>query len=223
MIVSEALRGNPLGDPHERPLWVYTPPGYAGGPTVYVLQGYTGSSRCGGTAPRSARPSSSCSTGRTSTRGSSSSTRSRRSAARSSSTRTAAAATTPTSATRSSRSSTRATTRTASAASPASRAAATARSSPRCCGPTSSRLRQPRRRRPLRGLDPAVLPARGAAAARRVRRLDRALPGRAPHRPGAARAPARPPHPAPVGLLGRLLGGPGRHDPASRTTRRRRR
>ena len=42
VLVSEALRGNPLGDPHERPLWVYTPPSYAGGPTVYVLQGYTG-------------------------------------------------------------------------------------------------------------------------------------------------------------------------------------
>ena len=42
VLESEALRGNPLGDPHERPLWVYTPPGYAGGPTVYVLQGYTG-------------------------------------------------------------------------------------------------------------------------------------------------------------------------------------
>ena len=27
VIESEALRGNPLGDPHERPLWVYTPPG----------------------------------------------------------------------------------------------------------------------------------------------------------------------------------------------------
>ena len=39
VITSEALRGNPLDDPHERPLWVYTPPGYAGGPTVYVLQG----------------------------------------------------------------------------------------------------------------------------------------------------------------------------------------
>jgi hypothetical protein len=24
---SELLRGNPLGDPHERPLWVYLPPG----------------------------------------------------------------------------------------------------------------------------------------------------------------------------------------------------
>jgi pimeloyl-ACP methyl ester carboxylesterase len=42
VIVSEALRGNPLSDPHERPLWVYTPQGYAGGPTVYVLQGFTG-------------------------------------------------------------------------------------------------------------------------------------------------------------------------------------
>ena len=28
VISSEALRGNPLGDPHERPLWVYVPPGY---------------------------------------------------------------------------------------------------------------------------------------------------------------------------------------------------
>ena len=41
-LTSEALRGNPLGDPHERPLWVYTPPSYAGGPAVYVLQGFTG-------------------------------------------------------------------------------------------------------------------------------------------------------------------------------------
>ena len=78
-----------------------------------------------------------------------------------------------------------------------------------------SGLREPRRRRPVRGLDPAVLPARRPAAARRVRRIDRALPRRAPHRPGAARPPARPAHPAPVGLLGGLLGRPGRHDPAS--------
>jgi pimeloyl-ACP methyl ester carboxylesterase len=41
-LVSDALHGNPLGDPHERPLWVYTPPGYAGGPAIYVLQGFTG-------------------------------------------------------------------------------------------------------------------------------------------------------------------------------------
>jgi S-formylglutathione hydrolase FrmB len=45
-IVSEQLRGNPLGDPHERPIWVYLPPGYDDSglryPTVYVLQGYTG-------------------------------------------------------------------------------------------------------------------------------------------------------------------------------------
>jgi S-formylglutathione hydrolase FrmB len=45
-IVSDLLRGNPLGDPHERPIWVYLPPGYDDGddryPTVYVLQGYTG-------------------------------------------------------------------------------------------------------------------------------------------------------------------------------------
>ena len=30
-IESQALRGNALGDPHERPLWVYTPPGYDDG------------------------------------------------------------------------------------------------------------------------------------------------------------------------------------------------
>jgi hypothetical protein len=45
-VVSELLRGNPLGDPHERPLWVYVPPGYdesdARYPAVYVIQGYTG-------------------------------------------------------------------------------------------------------------------------------------------------------------------------------------
>jgi hypothetical protein len=28
VIVSKALEGNHLGDPHERPLWVYVPPGY---------------------------------------------------------------------------------------------------------------------------------------------------------------------------------------------------
>ena len=47
VIDSPALRGNPLGDPHERPLWVYTPPGYDDEPerrypSVYVIQGYTG-------------------------------------------------------------------------------------------------------------------------------------------------------------------------------------
>ncbi|MFD9697734.1 alpha/beta hydrolase-fold protein [Lentzea sp. NPDC059081] len=44
-VTSELLRGNPLGDPHERPLWVYVPPGYDENeryPTVYVIQGYTG-------------------------------------------------------------------------------------------------------------------------------------------------------------------------------------
>ena len=44
---SQALSGNPLGDPHRRPLWVYTPPGYEDEPdrrysSVYVLQGLTG-------------------------------------------------------------------------------------------------------------------------------------------------------------------------------------
>jgi hypothetical protein len=45
--LSEALRGNPLGDPHERPLFVYRPPGYEDEterryPCVYVIQGLTG-------------------------------------------------------------------------------------------------------------------------------------------------------------------------------------
>ena len=47
VIDSPSLRGNPLGDPHARPLWVYLPPGYDDDPTIhypsiYVLQGYTG-------------------------------------------------------------------------------------------------------------------------------------------------------------------------------------
>ncbi len=46
-ITSEALRGNRLGDPHERPLYVYTPPGYDPDgetryPTIVVIQGLTG-------------------------------------------------------------------------------------------------------------------------------------------------------------------------------------
>lgn len=44
---SEALTGNPLGDPHRRPLLVYLPPGYDADPdrrypTIYRLQGLTG-------------------------------------------------------------------------------------------------------------------------------------------------------------------------------------
>jgi S-formylglutathione hydrolase FrmB len=46
VIDSALLRDNPLGDPHERPVWVYLPPGYDDGdqryPSVYVIQGYTG-------------------------------------------------------------------------------------------------------------------------------------------------------------------------------------
>jgi len=47
VIDSPTLRGNPLGDPHERPLWVYTPPGYDDEPerrypSIYMIQGYTG-------------------------------------------------------------------------------------------------------------------------------------------------------------------------------------
>jgi S-formylglutathione hydrolase FrmB len=47
VITSDLLRGNPLGDPYERPLLVYLPPGYDDDPerrypAVYVIQGYTG-------------------------------------------------------------------------------------------------------------------------------------------------------------------------------------
>jgi hypothetical protein len=47
VITSELLKGNPLGDPYERPLLVYVPPGYDDDPgrrypAVYVIQGYTG-------------------------------------------------------------------------------------------------------------------------------------------------------------------------------------
>lgn len=47
VVDSEALTGNPLGDPHRRPLVVYTPPGYEAEPerrwpSVYLLQGLTG-------------------------------------------------------------------------------------------------------------------------------------------------------------------------------------
>jgi hypothetical protein len=46
-IESEALKGNPLGDPHVRPLWIYVPPGYDDEPerrypSVYQIQGMTG-------------------------------------------------------------------------------------------------------------------------------------------------------------------------------------
>ncbi|WP_346622461.1 alpha/beta hydrolase-fold protein [Blastococcus montanus] len=47
LLTSEALRSNPLGDPAERPMWVYVPPGYDERdgrryPTVYLLQGFFG-------------------------------------------------------------------------------------------------------------------------------------------------------------------------------------
>ena len=45
-ITSDLLRDNPLGDPFERPIWVYLPPGYDETderyPSVYVIQGYSG-------------------------------------------------------------------------------------------------------------------------------------------------------------------------------------
>src|SRR5437899_2847648 len=46
-IESALLRGNPLGDPHVRPLWVYLPPAYDAEPdrrfpSIYLIQGMTG-------------------------------------------------------------------------------------------------------------------------------------------------------------------------------------
>ena len=47
VVESEVLKGNPLGDPHQRPIWVYVPPGYDAEPkrrypVVIVIQGFTG-------------------------------------------------------------------------------------------------------------------------------------------------------------------------------------
>jgi len=46
VVHSELLEGNPLGDPADRPLYVYLPPGVAqrgeAVPAVYVIQGFTG-------------------------------------------------------------------------------------------------------------------------------------------------------------------------------------
>ncbi len=44
---SDVLKGNPLGDPFKRPLWVYLPPGYDEDasrryPAIYLIQGLTG-------------------------------------------------------------------------------------------------------------------------------------------------------------------------------------
>ncbi len=43
---AQALVGNPLGDPADRIMWVYTPPGYSGSgrryPVIYFLHGYLG-------------------------------------------------------------------------------------------------------------------------------------------------------------------------------------
>jgi hypothetical protein len=47
LLESRSLQGNPLGDPAERPVWVYLPPAYDADPqrrlpTVYLIQGMTG-------------------------------------------------------------------------------------------------------------------------------------------------------------------------------------
>ncbi len=44
---SNLLKGNRLGDPFQRPLWIYLPPGYDDEsakryPTIYMIQGFTG-------------------------------------------------------------------------------------------------------------------------------------------------------------------------------------
>jgi len=41
---SEVLKDNPLGDPSDRPLWVYVPPGADETPlpAIYLIQGMTG-------------------------------------------------------------------------------------------------------------------------------------------------------------------------------------
>jgi hypothetical protein len=46
-VTSRVLEGNPLGDPRERPLWVYLPPGVGEDParrhpSIYLIQGFTG-------------------------------------------------------------------------------------------------------------------------------------------------------------------------------------
>lgn len=43
-VESAALKGNPLGDPYVRPLWVYLPPGTGDTPlpSIYLIQGMTG-------------------------------------------------------------------------------------------------------------------------------------------------------------------------------------
>ncbi len=60
MFASELLRSNPLGDPAERPLWVYLPPGYPGQaqryPSVYLLPGYGGSVATWRNQPTYGRP-----------------------------------------------------------------------------------------------------------------------------------------------------------------------
>ena len=50
VVESEVLRGNPLGDPHVRPVFVWTPPSYDAEPerrypSIYVLHGLTGQAR----------------------------------------------------------------------------------------------------------------------------------------------------------------------------------
>ncbi len=206
-IESEALRGNPLGDPHVRPLWVYTPPGYDGGPAIYVLQGYTG--QVDMWRNRTAfRPTifelldgeqidarvvfvdAWTSVGGSQFVDSHGSGRYHSYICdeivpfvderyETNGFRGVAGQV---------------------ERRPGRRGDRDAAARPLL------RLREPCGRRPVRGLDPAVLPARGAAASRRVRRVGRALPRGAALVARPARAPARPAHPASVGLLGRVLG-----------------
>ena len=53
---SRCLRGNPCGDPHERDVWYYLPPGYLGTdrryPVLWCLTGFTGTGQMAVTGNR---------------------------------------------------------------------------------------------------------------------------------------------------------------------------
>ena len=194
---SAALRGNPLGDPHERPLWVYTPPAYAAEPdrrfpSIYLIQGHTG--QLDMWRNRSAfRPTVPELVDRLFADGGlpAGARRLRRRVdvvRRLAVPRLAGgrATTTRISATRSSRSSTRATARCRRRAPRHHRQVERRlrRDGDADAAPRSLRRpRDARRRRAVRALLPAGLPRRRPRAARRVRRLVRRLLGGLPHPP----------------------------------------
>ena len=223
-IESEALRGNPLGDPHVRPLWVYTPPGYDGGPAIYVLQGYTG--QVDMWRNRAAfRPTIFELLDReridarvvfvdawTSVGGS-------QFVDSHGSGRYHSYICDEIVPFVDERYETNGLRGVAGKSSGGQGAAVTAMLRPDLFSGYASHAGG--------GLfEVSIRPffrLAATAAPRRVRRLGRALPRGAAHVAGAARAPARPAHPPPVGLLGRVLGGRGRHRAPPLRHRRRRR